>query len=123
METNILEKLKTVRAEVLKKFNTLSLFVVIRRVDANLWDFVFAGEKLDQPNNLKLIADIVNKELNANEIISISRLVLLNSEDQFAKNFNSAFSVGDNNGYLTINDGQINNIHIKEAFLFFSKRV
>jgi len=123
MEKITLEKLKNVRTEALKKFGTLSLFVVIKRVDVNLWDFVFAGEKLDQSENLKTIADIVNKELDKNEIITVARLVLLNSNDPFAKNFNSTFSVGDNNGWMTITDGQINNIRIKEAYLFFSKNI
>jgi ribonuclease HII len=121
METNILEKLKIVRSKILGKFERMSLFVVIKRGDVNLWDFVFAAEKLDNPENLKTIADIVNKELNKNEIINISRLVLLDSTDPFAKIFNSTFSVGDENGYMTITDSQINNIRIKEAYLFFSK--
>jgi len=121
MEPNILEKLKTVRSKVIEKFDRLSLFVVIKRVDVNLWDFVFASEKLDNPENLKVIADIISKELDRNEIISISRVVLLDSTDPFAKNFNSTFNVGDGNGYMTISDSQINNIRIKEAYLFFSK--
>lgn len=121
MEENTLEKLKKVREEVLKKFEELSLFVVIRRIDANLWDFVFAGEKMDQPTNLKPLVEMINKELNDNEIINISRLVLLNSDDLFAKNFNSTFNVDNKNGYLTIKDSQINNVGIKEAYLFFSK--
>jgi hypothetical protein len=121
MEPNILEKLKIVRAKVLEKFEKLSLFVVIKRVDVHLWDFVFAGEKLDTPDNLKIIADIIRKELDKNEMIHVSRVVLLNSTDPFAKNFNSTFSVGDKNGCVTINDSQINNIRIKEAYLFFSK--
>jgi len=121
MEPNILEKLKIDRAKVLEKFEKLSLFVVIKRVDVHLWDFVFAGEKLDTPDNLKIIADIIRKELDKNEMIHVSRVVLLNSTDPFAKNFNSTFSVGDKNGCVTINDSQINNIRIKEAYLFFSK--
>ena len=121
MESNILEKLKLVRSKALEKFEKLSLFVVIKRVDVNLWDFVFAGEKLDNPDNLKTVADIVRKELDKNEIINISRIVLLDSTDPFVKDFNSTFTVGDGNGCMTINDSQINNIRIKEAYLFFSK--
>lgn len=121
MEPNTLEKLKKVRAEAIKKFDGLSLFVVIKRVDTNLWDFVFAGKKLDNSDNLKPMAEIVSKGLDKNEAMNVSRVVLLNSEDPFAMNFNSAFSIGDENGYATIKDSQINNIHIKEAYLFFSK--
>jgi hypothetical protein len=123
METSTLEKLKNVRKEVLNKFEGLLLFVVIKRADANLWDFVFAGDKLDQSDNLKVIADIILKELDKNELVSVSRVVLLNSDDPFARNFNSTFSVGDGNGWMTIIDGQINNIRIKEAYLFFSRNL
>jgi len=121
MENSTLEKLKIVRKEVLDKFGKLLLFVVIKRADANLWDLVFAGDKLDQSDNLKTIADIVRKELDKNEMVSISKLVLLNSNDPFAEDFNSTFSVGDGNGWMTIVNGQINNVHIKEAYLFFSR--
>lgn len=121
MDPNTLEKLKKVREEVIKKFETLSLFVVIKKADVNQWDFVFAGDKLDNSENLKPIAEIINKELDKNEIINVARMVLLNSSDPFAKNFNATFKVGNNNGYLTINDSQINNIPIKEAYLFLSR--
>lgn len=121
MDINTLEKIKIIRENVIKIFETLSLFVVIKKTEVNQWDFVFAGNNLDDSKNLKVIAEIINKELNENEIINVARLVLLNSEDPFAKNFNSTFKVGSDNGYLTINDGQINNISIKEAYLFFSK--
>ena len=117
----ILDKLKIVRSKILGKFERLTLFVVIKRVDANLWDFVFAADKLDSPDNLKIIADIIRKELDKNEMINFSRIVLLDSTDSFAKNFNSTFTVCDENGCVTVNGGQINNIRIKEAYLFFSK--
>lgn len=121
MDSVILDKLKIVRSKILEKFEKLTLFVIIKRVDANLWDFVFAADKLDSPDNLKIIADIIRKELDKNEMINFSRIVLLDSTDSFAKNFNSTFTVGDENGCVTVNGGQINNIRIKEAYLFFSK--
>lgn len=122
MELNTLDKLKDVRDDVLELFKNLSLFVVIKRVDINLWDFVFAAPRLDQPENLKPIAEIVRKRLDKSEIVNISRLVLLNTDAPFVKDFNLAFSVGDKNGYTTIKDSQINNIQIKEAYLYLSRR-
>ncbi len=61
---------------------------------------------------------MISKELDKNEIVNISKLVLLNSENPFVRDFNSTFSVGKENGYVTVKDKQISNVRIKEAYLF-----
>ena len=91
MESTTLEKLKAVRTKVLEKFEKLSLFVAIKRTDSNFWDLVFAAENMDSAENFKIIADIVNVVLDTNEIITISKLVLLNTDDSFVRDFTSGW--------------------------------
>jgi hypothetical protein len=118
MNPEIKEKLKNILTEVLKT-KPLSLFVVIKREDANLWDLVMSGSNLDSQENLNEIIKIINKNLERNEVVLLSKLVLLNSSDPFVKNFNNAFSV--DGGDMEILNAQINNVFIKQAFLFYSK--
>ncbi|HSR89265.1 MAG TPA: hypothetical protein VLK22_02580 [Candidatus Udaeobacter sp.] len=119
MNDIILKKLRSILDEILipKK---ITLFVVIKRDDSDLWDLVIGGEQLDNQVNLSELAELINKRLDRNEIILFSRLVLLNSTDLFVKNFNQVFSM-ETSGSMEIQNSQINNVFIKQAYLLYSK--
>lgn len=119
MSPEIKQKLKKILEKILET-KKLSLFVAIKKEDDNLWDLVIGGENLDNQDNLQEIIKIINKELNKNEVILFARLVLLNSNDFFVKNFNLAFGA-ESGSDMEIYNSQINNIMIKQACLFYSK--
>ena len=55
------------------------------------------------------------------EILNFPRLVLLNSDNVFAKSINKAFAT--EGGDIRIKNSQINDIFIKDAYLLYSKHI
>ena len=118
MERETINKLTTSLNEI-RNVKDISTFVIIKRDDTSVWDIVIGGPNLDTQENLIQIANIFKKFLEPNELRDFSRIVLLNSTDNFITNVRRAFSV--ENGDVKIQNTQINNIFIKDAYLLYSK--
>ena len=118
MERETINKLGTALSEMRNVFD-VSTFVIIKRDDVVLWDIVIGGTNLDTQENLVQIADIIKKYLLPNELREFSRIVLLNSTDNFISNLRRTFSV--ESGDMELKNAQINNIFIKHAYLLYSK--
>ncbi len=118
MEKEIINKLSNSLNEIRNTFS-ISVFLIIKRSDDALWDIVIGGVNLDSQDNLTQIANIFKKSLLPNDLRNFSRIVLLNSTDNFVKNIRLAFSI--ENSDMELVNAQINDIFIKHAYLLYSK--
>jgi len=121
MEINeiVINKLISLLSKVRDKKSDVCLFIVNKVIDINRWDLVFGGKALEGEENLKLILNLIKETFSKEEVILFSRLILFDSTKDFVKGINNAFNVESN--YIKITDTTINNILIKEAYLFYSK--
>ncbi len=118
MEKEIINKLSSSLSEI-RNTKDISTFIIVKRDDNALWDVVIGGSNLDTQEDLSQIANVFRKNLNPNELRDLSRIVLLDSKDDFIKNIKSTFSI--EHGSMELQNAQINNILIKHAYLLYSK--
>jgi hypothetical protein len=122
MNEVILNKIKgIIQNEIFKQNPNISLLALLKIETINSWDFVLAGKELDATaDNLKWVADILRKELSPNEIISLSRLVLLRAENSFVQSINSTIEVSKDSNYMRIENYQIGKLLINEGYVMYS---
>lgn len=118
MQRETINKLSNSLNEI-RNVKDISTFVIVKRDDTSLWDIIIGGSNLDTQENLVQIANIIKKHLIPNELRDVSRIVLLNSTDNFINNLRRTFSV--EYGDMELQNAQINNIFIKHAYLLYSK--
>jgi hypothetical protein len=118
MERETINKLSNSLNEI-RNVRDISTFVIIMRDDVALWDIVIGGTNLNNQENLVAIANVIRKYLLPNELREFSRIVLLDSTDNFIGNLKRTFSV--ESGSMELKNTQINNIFIKHAYLLYSK--
>jgi len=121
LDITIIEKLKGLLSEITLLKKRISLFAVIQREGADTWDLVVGGDNLRTKENLDLIIKITKKIFEQDEIIRFPRLILLNSNHSLLNSINRAFSV--EGGAVKIENIRIDNIFLKNAYLFYSKNL
>lgn len=121
LDITIIEKLKGLLSEIISLKKRISLFAVIQREDADTWDLVVGGDNLRTKENLDLIIKISKKIFEQNEIVRFPRLILLNSNHPLLKSINRAFAV--EGGAVKIENTRIDNIFLRNAYLFYSKNL
>jgi len=121
LDITIIEKLKRLLSEIISLKRKISLFAVIQREDADTWDLVVGGDNLRTKENLDLIIKISKKIFEQNEIIGFPRLILLNSNHPLLSSINRAFAV--EGEAVKIANIRIDNIFIRNAYLFYSKNL
>jgi hypothetical protein len=125
MIKHIMEKLRSLEKEIADERGGFSLFALFLREDAeNRWDLVVAAPWLN-PDSLEDINYIANKLkscLGENELITISRIVLLDLSDPIVKIINKNWGVS-RGGSLELNDPQIFNtgLPFKHAYIIISR--
>ncbi len=117
---DIIKKLNKVLESILKERDVV-LFAVIKREDAELWDIVISGNQLDNQENLRWIIGLINNVLEKNEMTAFSRLLLLNTDEDFVKNLTKTFGFTTKDGRMELKNVRINNIFIKHAYLLRSR--
>jgi hypothetical protein len=123
MIKKLLEKLKSIEKEIAHERGELSLFALFLREDAeNIWDLVVAGPRLD-PDSMEdtnYIANKLKSYLAGNELLSISRIVLLDVHDYMVKIINKNWAVS-RGGLLELPHAQLLGLPFKNAYIIISK--
>ena len=90
-----LEKMKSVAKDIADERGDLSLFAIFLREDVDKWDVVVAAPWLSTDNmeDYKYVADKIKQYLVVNELLSISRIVLLGLHDSIVQIVNNYCSV------------------------------
>lgn len=119
----LLDKFVALEKELALERGDFVLFSLFERDDAQgKWDVVISASWLDanQKESMHFIANRIRAKFKSEELISLSRVVLLSPTDAFVRNVNSAVQV--EHGRAELLNNAFNGMEIKHAFLITSKR-
>jgi hypothetical protein len=116
------EKLRKVMREVAAEKGDFNLFGLFLREESDKWDLVVSSPWLEQGKMKALgeLAEKVGSELGQEQILSLSRIVTLASDDPSFEAITKAISV--DNGNVEIRNSEFFGLPIKHAYIFQSKR-
>ena len=120
---HLLERFLTLERELAVEKGNFVLFSLLERDDAQgKWDVVVSAPWLrpEQKESMHFIVDRIRAKFKAEELVSLSRVVLLSPTDAFVRNVNSAVQV--EHGKAELINNVFNGMQIKHAFLITSKR-
>ena len=125
MIRHLMEKLRSLEKEIADERGDFSLFALFLREDAeNRWDLVLSALWLnaDSLEDINYIANKLKYRLGENELLFISRIVLLNLSDPIVKIINNNWGIS-RGGSLELNDPQIFNtgLPFKHAYIIISR--
>ena len=120
--TQFIDKFRNIEAKVSKKFGEFILFGLFLPEDApNKWDLVVSAIwlKRDNMNALKSISEFINNELG-NDIIKLSKVVVVEPTDAFVKSINSIIQT--KNTCVEFANCDFNGLQIKQAYIITSQK-
>jgi hypothetical protein len=123
MNKNLLDKLSSLEQDIANERGEFSLFALFLREDAeNRWDLVVAASWLnpDSMDDNNYIAKKLKSRIAENELLSISRIVLLDLHDPIVQIINNNWGVS-RGGSLELNQPQIFNLPFKHAYIIISQ--
>ncbi|MGB7911418.1 MAG: hypothetical protein WCF59_04265 [Desulfobaccales bacterium] len=121
----LVAKLQSLEKKIAAERGDFSLFGLFLREEAeNKWDLVVAAPWInaDSFEHIKYIADNLKSYINNSELLSISRIVLLDAHDPIVQSINRYCRVL-RGGLLELNDFQFINIELpfKYAYIIISQ--
>lgn len=121
---NLKNKFTKVEKEISQEKGEFSLFVLLLREDSqDKWDVVLSASWFPESKK-EVLTYIVNKLvkiLTPKELLKLSRIVALNEDDSFVANLNSVINTKHN--AVEFKNCQLNNIHVKHAYVITSRKV
>lgn len=121
---NIIEKIKEIEQEVSDEKGEFSLFALFLREDAEeSWDLLVSAPWIEnnKEESLKYIANKVQEKLSSDEIVKISRIVIIDDKNPALSAIQKAMHV--EHGLAEIKDSVFFGLPVKHAFLITSKRL
>ncbi len=119
----IIEKLVIAERKLSDEKGAFHLFALFLREDASdKWDLVVSASWLskDKASALKYIASIIQKTLNANELLKISRIVIIDEDNPSLEAIHQAFKT--EHEAVEILSTSFFGLDIKRGFLITSKK-
>ena len=123
MIKHLIEKLESLEKEIADEKGEFSLFGLFLREDAeNRWDLVVAAPWLnaDSMEHIKYIADKLNIYLKNSELLSISRIVILDLNNPIVQIINRTWGVPRGRTF-ELNNPQLYSLPFKYAYIIISK--
>ena len=120
---DILNKFISLEEKLSQEKGDFSLFALFLREDSeDKWDLVLSAPWLNSSdrNEYKYIASHVNELLNKDELIYLSRIVLLDKGNPVVEAVNRAISI--EHGQCECKDCNFFGLQIKHAYIITSKR-
>lgn len=120
---NVINKFLEIEKEINKEKGFFNLFALFLREDSeNKWDLIISATWFlnDEKKTLDYVIDKIKSKINKNEIINLSRIVLLKPNDPFVLNINSIIVC--EHSITEFSSCVLNNMHIKHAFIITSKK-
>ncbi|KAF5083065.1 hypothetical protein KHC33_10975 [Methanospirillum sp. J.3.6.1-F.2.7.3] len=121
--SNLIEKFQKIVTDISTNKGTLNLFALsYRENDSQTFDLLISARwiNIDDFYFLKYIENLLKQELDSNDILKISRIVLLDPEETSVKAITNCFYI--NEGNLTIQHSLIGNVPILKMVIFSSNK-
>ena len=120
---DIAEKLRKTEKALSEMKGPFDLFALFLREDAPaVWDLLVAGRWIeeDKAKALRSISKRVQKDLSADELTKISRIVIIDQGNPALNAFTSALGV--HHGLADLKNSNFFGLSIKEAFVITSQK-
>lgn len=118
----IIEKFITIEKKIANQKGRFRLFALFEREDAqDKWDVIISAQwfEKNKKETLKFIVDSIKEELTSDEMLIISRIVLLEPKNPLVININN--SIQREHSSNEIIDCTFDGIFIKHAYIVTSK--
>jgi hypothetical protein len=119
----IVEKLKRQEEIMAREKGPFDLFALFLREDApGKWDLVIAADWVENNKELsfKYVAGIIQRALSKDELLQLSRIVLIDESNPALEAFHKAMQI--EHGDAEIQDSNFFGLQIKHAHLITSRR-
>jgi hypothetical protein len=120
--SELANKLASVEREIAEERGGFALFALFLRQDAeDKWDLVVSSPSFhkDEKEELKYLAGRIRSHLDPEELLLLSRIVLIDADDGAVKEVNKSISV--EHGMAEVRDSNFFGLQIKHAFIITSK--
>lgn len=120
---DLTEKLKNSEVTMANEKGPFDLFALFLREDApGKWDLVVAADwiKNNTEESLKYIIGFVQKVLSKDELLKLSRIVIIDEKNPALDGMQRAVSV--EHGIVEVQDSNFFGLQIKQAFVITSRR-
>jgi hypothetical protein len=120
--SGVADKLRDIEIELSSKHGPFALFALIERDDAfGKWDVLVSANWM--PVNAKSVIEAIASKIKTvfreEELIMLSRILILAPSDSFVQNLNL---IPVEHGMVRLTNNSFNGVSIKEAFLITSMR-
>lgn len=122
MNDEVIEKFISIEKEAAEEKGSFVLFGLFEREDTpNMWDVVISASWLDvkKKENYDYFARKITAKLGPQEVVMLSRIVLLAPSEPFVVRVTSAITAEHNNPRFT--NSIFNGVFIKDAYIISSK--
>jgi len=119
----MVEKLVRVEREMAAERGPFFLFALLLREDApNVWDLVASSSWIgkDKAGALGYVSEKVSSALEPDELVKLSRIVLIEPDSPSLAAFQQALSV--EHGTVEIKDSEFSGLRIRQGYLITSRR-
>jgi len=110
-----IEKLKHILAELHKENGDIIFFALFLREDSpNRWDLIISADWLNSGNveSYRVVATKIQNILSENELMQISRIVIIDESDPMVSFFRSSFNVT-GKSHLDLSNCELSSTNIK----------
>lgn len=119
----LIPKFIEIERDISSKLGPFNLFALFLREDSpDKWDLVIASPWVskDKQSALKCVAEYVKGALDTNELLMLSRIVILDDKNKALDVINK--SIATKHGAIEIRDSNFFGLQIKHAYLITSIR-
>lgn len=117
----LIDKFKKIEKEISNEKGDFSLFALFLREDStNKWDLLVSADwiQANKSKALNLIASKVQSKLNKNELVNLSRIVIIEDDNPALDSFHKAVDV--KHGIAEMQDSNFFGLDIKHAYIITS---
>lgn len=117
------EKIKNIEKSLSESKGQFELFALFLREDSpNKWDILISADwaRTDKKASINIIVEEIRKVLSDQELLMLSRIIILDKDDAALKVLHKAMHV--EHGLAEISDGNFFGLAIKHAYLITSQK-
>ena len=118
-----IDKYIEIEKELSKRYGPFNLFALFLREDsAGKWDILVASDWIEQNKreSMRLIAGFLQEHLDKDELINISRIVLIEDSNPALSAFQSEMNI--ERGNIEVKNRNLFGLPIKHAYIITSRR-